>query len=41
MESTGGSPTRGAIGALSGVWWLWLVSGIASIIVSVVILQFD
>jgi uncharacterized membrane protein HdeD (DUF308 family) len=32
---------REAISALSRFWWLWLIFGIAWIVVSVVILQFD
>src|SRR4029453_10632044 len=32
---------RAAIRGLANLWWLWLVSGIAWMIVSVVILQFD
>jgi uncharacterized membrane protein HdeD (DUF308 family) len=42
MESaTLGGPDRNAIKVLSGLWWLWLVFGVAWIVVSVVILQFD
>jgi uncharacterized membrane protein HdeD (DUF308 family) len=32
---------RAAIRGLSNLWWLWLVFGIAWMIISVVILQFD
>jgi uncharacterized membrane protein HdeD (DUF308 family) len=32
---------RAAVRGLANLWWLWLVSGIAWMIVSVVILQFD
>lgn len=42
MESgTLAGQEREAIKALSRYWWLWLVFGIAWIVVSVVILQFD
>ena len=37
----GGSGLRVAARGITGYWWLWLVAGIAWIIVSVVILQFD
>jgi uncharacterized membrane protein HdeD (DUF308 family) len=32
---------RGATREVTGYWWLWLVSGIAWIVISLVILQFD
>ncbi len=41
MESLGPDPARAALTKLSSYWWLWLVTGIAWIVVSVVILQFD
>jgi uncharacterized membrane protein HdeD (DUF308 family) len=42
MESSRlAGPERAAIRGLANLWWLWLVSGIAWMIVSVVILQFD
>jgi uncharacterized membrane protein HdeD (DUF308 family) len=42
MESaTLGAQEREAITALSRFWWLWLIFGVAWIVVSVVILQFD
>ncbi len=41
MESLGSDPARAALTRLSSVWWLWLVTGIAWIVISVVILQFD
>jgi len=30
-----------AVGALSRLWWLWLVAGIAWILVALIVLQFD
>ena len=33
--------SRRALGEISGLWWLWLVFGIAWVIVGLVILQFD
>ena len=41
MESLGSDPARAALTKLSSYWWLWLATGIAWIVVSVVILQFD
>jgi uncharacterized membrane protein HdeD (DUF308 family) len=41
MEGEVSSPLREGIKGLSGLWWLWLVTGIAWIVVAVVILQFD
>lgn len=41
MESLGSAPAPAALTRLSSYWWLWLVAGIAWIVVSVVILQFD
>jgi uncharacterized membrane protein HdeD (DUF308 family) len=41
MEAEVGSPLREGVKGLAGLWWLWLVTGIAWILVSVVILQFD
>jgi len=32
---------RGATREMTGYWWLWLVSGIAWLVISLVILQFD
>ena len=32
---------RGAARELTGYWWVWLVSGIAWLVVSLVLLQFD
>jgi uncharacterized membrane protein HdeD (DUF308 family) len=32
---------RDALGRLTGLWWLWLVVGIAWIAVSLIVLQFD
>jgi uncharacterized membrane protein HdeD (DUF308 family) len=32
---------RQALGALSNLWWLWIIFGIAWIAISIVILQFD
>jgi uncharacterized membrane protein HdeD (DUF308 family) len=32
---------RGAAREMTGYWWLWLVAGIAWIVISLVILQFD
>ena len=32
---------RGDVRAITGYWWLWLVAGIAWLLVSLVILQFD
>jgi uncharacterized membrane protein HdeD (DUF308 family) len=32
---------RGKVSELTGYWWVWLVSGIAWLIVSLVLLQFD
>jgi uncharacterized membrane protein HdeD (DUF308 family) len=37
----GGSETREVARAAAGFWWLWLVSGIAWIVASLVVLQFD
>ncbi len=39
MESRGSGAAGEAITGLSGLWWLWLVTGIAWIVVSVVILR--
>jgi hypothetical protein len=36
-----GSGLRGAAREMTGYWWLWLVAGIAWIVISLVILQFD
>jgi uncharacterized membrane protein HdeD (DUF308 family) len=33
--------TREVTGEVTGYWWLWLVSGIAWLVISLVILQFD
>jgi uncharacterized membrane protein HdeD (DUF308 family) len=41
MEAQASRPMGEALRGLSGLWWLWLLTGIAWIIVSVVILQFD
>jgi len=41
MESSFSTPEREALTGLSKLWWLWLVFGIAWMIVAVVILQFD
>jgi uncharacterized membrane protein HdeD (DUF308 family) len=41
MEGRLTSPAREAVEGVSGLWWLWLVTGIAWIVASVVILQFD
>jgi uncharacterized membrane protein HdeD (DUF308 family) len=41
MEGRPSSAAHEATTGLSGLWWLWLVTGIAWIVVSVVILQFD
>jgi uncharacterized membrane protein HdeD (DUF308 family) len=41
MEAETGGTVREAVTGLSGLWWLWLLTGIAWVIVSVVILQFD
>ena len=41
-ESPGiGLGLRGATREATGYWWLWLVSGIAWLVISLVILQFD
>jgi uncharacterized membrane protein HdeD (DUF308 family) len=34
-------PAEQAVSELSGYWWLWLVVGIAWIVISAVLLQFD
>jgi uncharacterized membrane protein HdeD (DUF308 family) len=34
-------PVQEAVSELSGYWWLWLVVGIAWIVISAVLLQFD
>jgi hypothetical protein len=36
-----GAGLRGATREMTGYWWLWLVSGIAWLVISLVILQFD
>lgn len=41
MESLESDPARAALTRLSSYWWLWLASGIAWIVISVVVLQFD
>jgi uncharacterized membrane protein HdeD (DUF308 family) len=41
MERTVSPEAREALRGISGLWWLWLVIGVAWIIVAVVILQFD
>lgn len=42
MESSlGESQAREAIRGVSGLWWLWIVFGIAWTIIGLVILQFD
>ena len=41
MESTVSYGEREAVRDFSGSWWLWLVFGVAWILVSLVILQFD
>jgi uncharacterized membrane protein HdeD (DUF308 family) len=32
---------KSTVGEISGFWWLWLVTGVAWIVVAVVVLQFD
>jgi Short repeat of unknown function (DUF308) len=41
MESSINPAAREALRGVSGVWWLWIVFGVAWIGISVVILQFD
>jgi hypothetical protein len=41
MESTVNPQAREALRGISRLWWLWLVIGVAWIVVGVVILQFD
>ncbi len=42
MESSSVAPqTREAVAGLKKLWWLWLVLGIAWVIIGLVILQFD
>jgi uncharacterized membrane protein HdeD (DUF308 family) len=41
MESTVSYEEREAVRKFSGLWWLWLVFGVAWVLVSLVILQFD
>ncbi len=36
-----GPGLRGATREITGYWWVWLVAGIAWIVISLVILQFD
>ena len=36
-----GGPVQQAVSELSGYWWLWLVAGIAWIVISAALLQFD
>jgi uncharacterized membrane protein HdeD (DUF308 family) len=41
MEGTLNPASREALRGVSGLWWLWIVFGVAWIGISVVILQFD
>jgi uncharacterized membrane protein HdeD (DUF308 family) len=42
MESSFSEPeTREALRGISGLWWLWILFGIAWTVIAVVILQFD
>jgi uncharacterized membrane protein HdeD (DUF308 family) len=41
MESSLNPAARDALRGVSGLWWLWVVFGVAWIAISVVILQFD
>jgi len=41
QSATAMSDSRDAARAVAGLWWLWLVTGVAWIIASVVILQFN
>src|SRR5687768_683371 len=41
MESTTAGEGRDVLKAISKYWWLWLVFGVAWMVVAAVILQFD
>jgi uncharacterized membrane protein HdeD (DUF308 family) len=40
-QAVNGPAAREAVSALSRLWWLWLVVGIAWILVALIVLQFD
>jgi uncharacterized membrane protein HdeD (DUF308 family) len=41
MESSLGPQERQAMRGVTDIWWLWIVTGIAWIVIAAVILQFD
>ncbi|HVQ89388.1 MAG TPA: hypothetical protein VMT88_14520, partial [Actinomycetes bacterium] len=39
--SMGDAEARAALGKMASLWWVWLVTGIAWVLISLIILQFD